>query len=509
MHFVFWILVSVGLAAEPAGAADPPSEPRGARWDLSGEARVRFDAVTPFRLDRAGTQTERHLWLSTGLRVAAGFELADGVDLNLGLEAFVGQVAGEWTGVGLAATERPFRVSRASATELQWVLPRRLNVTVSRPSGRFAAGVQGSHVGLGMLAHDGDHASPFGDARQGNVVARVGGALTPWRPNPDAGLARGVAFVLAADFVLRDDAASVILGDLAFAGTAGVRLQAPRGGFGLVVSPRYQLDREDPWHVAAARPHLFAVPIDATGSWRFGAEGSPVHVTLAGEGAVVLGRTNRPYGEETTEGAELLTLGGLLRGSVDVHPARLTITADLGYASGDSDPRDGVARTFAMHSDHNVGLLLFEELLPRLTARSADRVADPELSGLPAAGLRHGIAQGGVSNAVYLHPTLRVRPVSTLDVRVGWVLAFAAAPVVDLYETALNGGYNASWGGAEAGGSLYGNEVDLAVACTIPIPGRLALRLGAEAALLVPGDVFDGLELGTLGTVRGHLDLRW
>ena len=500
-------LVALPALAEPMGAEDEPTAPRGGVVDPEGLVRLRVQGLRPFAVDELGTVSGREGWLSS--RVLGGVVIRpfEGVTFGVGLEALTGQLAGSWTSLG-DSVETPFRMSRRRIQELLWVLPRSLYGRYDGPKGTVTAGIQTFGWGTGMLSNSGDGEPLFGDAWQGGVVARVGGAVTPWRTVEKAGLARGLAFFGAFDFVLRDDNAFVYRGDLAVAGIGGLRLRAPRGEVGLLASLRYQRDRRDPQHAGQERPETLAVPLDLHARWRLLPEDGPVHLTLEGEAAMIGGRTRRSYGEETVEGSRILSAGGLLRARLDFDRARTSAQVEIGYASGDRDPRDGVTRTFTMNSDHNVGLILFDQVLPLLTARAVDRVADPELTGRPAAGLRHAIAQGGVHNALYVHPTVRVRPVHTLDVRIGWVLALAPAPVVDLYQTARNGGWSAGWGGS-TGGRLYGNEVDLGVHWTLPLPARLSVRLGVEGGVFVPGDVFDGLALGVPATVRGRMDFRF
>lgn len=504
------LLLTLALAtpalAGPRGADDPDREPRPGPVDVHGEARLRVDALRPFALDVLGTGADRSWWLSSRIRVGVDLKPTDDVTVAFELEALTGAFAGQWTSVG-TSIERPFRVSRSSVEELLHVLPRKLGVRVSKPTYSVTAGVQTFGWGSGMLSNAGDGDPIFGDAMQGGVVLRVGGAATPWRPDASRGLARGLVFFGAFDFVIRDDTAFLYRGDLASSGVGGVRLVGRRGEFGVLASARFQSDRVDPYHAAERRPSLFALPIDAYARWRFLPEDGPVHLTLEGEVAAVHGRTTRTYGEETVDGARIHSFGALARVRLDVDPVRLTTQLEVGYASGDADPRDGVARAFTMNSDHNVGLILFEQVLPLLTARAVDRVADPELSGTPAAGLRHGVAQGGVSNAVYVFPTVRIRPVHTLDVRLGWVLAVAPVQPVDLYATAANGGWSKGWGS----GRLYGNEIDAGLHWTLlaPSPVRVGVKLGVEGGVFLPGSAFDSLDLGVPATVRGHLAFTW
>ncbi len=483
-----------------------------ARWeraDLHGDARVRFDFVPDFGVDSAATPHDRTWWLSSRLIVGADFEPRDGLELAFELEALNGQFAGPVTSVGSVGLDEPFRVARHDRKAMEWILPRKASVSLVRPTGRFSFGLQTFEWGTGMLSNDGVGDATFGDPRQGGVVARVGGTLTPWRPNEEAGAARGLIFVLAGDFVLRDDNAHAFRGDLAFQGVGAVLWKTGRSALGVFATARYQIDREDPYHPAEARPTAFAVPVDLFGRVRVTPDEAPVQLSVEGEFALVNGTTTRGYGEATYDGARIASHGGLLRAKLDVEPIGLTGQVEIGYASGDADPRDDVARTFTMNSDHEVGLLLFEHVLPLTQAGAADRAADPDLTGTPAAGLRHAVGQGGVHNAVYLYPTARWQPVGTLEVRAGALLAWAAAPPGDLYESARKGGYPTGWDTEPAEAGLYGVEALGAAAYTFELPADVGLTFGAEGGVLVPGAVLDGLDLGVLGTVRGRFDLTW
>ena len=78
---------------------------------------------------------------------------------------------------------------------------------------------------------------------------------------------------------------------------------------------------------------------------------------------------------------------------------------ETGWASGDGNNGDETARSFSLHSDYNVGLVLFDEVLPSLQARSVERLADASLSAVPAPGLQYAVPQGGVNNS-YLPSTV-------------------------------------------------------------------------------------------------------
>jgi hypothetical protein len=175
------------------------------------------------------------------------------------------------------------------------------------------------------------------------------------------------------------------------------------------------------------------------------------------------------------------------------HTAGAAAHVELGYASGDNDPRDATAHTFTMHSDHNVGIVLFEQVLPLLTARSVDRASDPSLVGVPMAGIRFAVNPGAVQNAAYGNAVVRFRPRSALDVRLGYLFAVPVADVIDVYQTALQGGFPAGFGGRLYDRGSYGHEVDAQTTYELVLDRGLRARLGVEAGVLLPGTAFDGV----------------
>jgi hypothetical protein len=69
-------------------------------------------------------------------------------------------------------------------------------------------------------------------------------------------------------------------------------------------------------------------------------------------------------------------------------------TMEFGYASGDDNLQDEVFTARAIHPDYNAGLLIYEEIMPRITA-----LAYPGTPGL--------WSKGGVYNSKYINPTFR------------------------------------------------------------------------------------------------------
>jgi hypothetical protein len=498
----------------PHGADAPPRTPRTTRWDASGEARVRVVGGTDAPLDATGTRSGRTWWATTRLIVGGAWRPSERVAVELELEAINGQIAGPVTAVGTGLQSDVFRMARDDHQDVTRVVPRKANVSLLFPkAGRLTIGAQTFQWGLGLLANDGRQDVDFGDPDTGNVVARVAFGTQPAKHAAEASeAARGLSIFAAADFVLRDDNADVFRGDLAAAGLVGWRLQHPRAEAGMFGVARWQRDRLDPHDPRGVHATTLAFPVDAYLRALLTPVGKGSRLLLEAEGAFVAGRTTRPYGDETRDGSAVRTFGAVARLRYDHDAAHLTAKLEGGLASGDDDLRDGVSRSFSFHSDFQVGMMLFDQLLPLVTARSVDQASDPALVAQPSVGLRHTVNQGTVTNAGYLFPVLRWNPIGGLDLRAGWVAAWSAGRFLDVYQTGLHGGYATTPGGAQPGRRFLGHELDLSARYRIPLPKALTLDVGAEGALFLPGAAFDGLAGGPLptqGLGRGRVTLAW
>jgi hypothetical protein len=495
------------------GADRPPRVPYGGqKWDTWGHVRTRFDYVTDPPLDETGFQADRQVWASGRWVYGAVWRPTDRVTVTIEAEDVSGAFAGDKTDLGQGADDEPFRVERSDFRDVYLTHPRNLNVAITDPRvGMLKIGAQSFTWGTGMLANDGLGDPDFGDPDQGNLNVRVLAATSPWRTKEDRPAAlRGLSVFAAGDIVIRDDNAWLYRGDQAFAGVFGVRSQSPRGEVGLLGVVRWQRDRRERYRPDGELSVTTAFPLDLHGRVVLTPLSSDHRLTLEAEAAVIQGRTTRPLLEETAaSGARILSAGFLGRLRFDADPVRLTVKAEVGFATGDNDPRDGVVRTFAFHSDHEIGLILFEQLLPMLTARAADRASDRSLLAVPSPGSRYTIQQGAVSNAVYVNPTVRWRPVEALDLRAGWVGAWSAGTLYDLFSTGLAGGYPVTWGGGPADKRFMGYEMDLGARYRHELQGNLALEVGAEGAVFLPGGAFATLDLPAQGTARGRFDIFW
>jgi hypothetical protein len=147
-----------------------------------------------------------------------------------------------------------------------------------------------------------------------------------------------------------------------------------------------------------------------------------------------------------------------------------------------------------------------------LTGRSVDRIANPNLIAVAPGSTRFTINQGAVQNAAYLYPTVRVRPLDALDLRVGWLVAQAAGDLIDPYLSGLSAGYNTTWGGQSPGSRSLGQEFDASAAWTLRPTAEMAVRVGAEGGVLLPGDGLKGLgrdDAEAAWLARGTVAVNW
>ena len=154
----------------------------------------------------------------------------------------------------------------------------------------------------------------------------------------------------------------------------------------------------------------------------------------------------------------IVGIGLMARGGYEAE--KFGFKAELGVATGDPDPTDKDIRTFTFDRDHNVGLFMFEEVMPTLeagvmTASNAGRDTEQAVMG------------EGVSNAFYIRPSAHYRFAPSWEVELAWVNAGTAK-------------------GAEGYEGSYGNEFDLGVTLA-PHPH---ISLGTTFGLFLPGRVF-------------------
>ncbi len=148
---------------------------------------------------------------------------------------------------------------------------------------------------------------------------------------------------------------------------------------------------------------------------------------------------------------------------------------EVGHASGDEMLEDDDFKQRAMHPDFNVGLILFEETLRELSART---YGYPLISRENPQGALGLFSNGGVMNANYVFPKVRWKPtkVAGLEIIGGVLAAWVDSPAngIALFASCAAGG--ACNGSKDA--TYLGTEVDLAVRARFAGQMRFTLETG-------------------------------
>lgn len=361
-------------------------------------------------------------------------------------------------------------------------------------AGRFGAGRTVAQWGLGLVAQNGvDDPMQFGFKRGGGIVDRVQYAILPAAilQSGDPLNAFPLALAAAYDRVRLDDLARsesdvahhwilalLYRGKDLQAGVYGVkRDQTDAAGLGLRVLIGDAYVNYGLW--------------TRTG-WR---------LSIAGEVAVISGTSTWLRTISQPDHLDVAQWGGVIRGEA-AHKA-LKVRLEGGFASGDDRPFDGTLRNFQFASDYHVGLVLFSQYM-RLQSRSTmANLGDPRFTNGAPAGVEHVDTHGAVTQAMYLHPVVRVEAHPRLAVLAGAVWAQAPVDVADPYQTYLAGGVPTGPRGAKKQRDL-GLEFDTAVEWNQPLGlgpdgGGLALLARLDAGVLLPGHAFDAAD-GTAAT---------
>lgn len=499
------VLVMV-LASAPAHAKDGVSR-------LNDEAFLRVQSLgqglSQFNLDDQGTLSDRDWWVDA--RFLAGFAYTlDNLAFELEVEGWTGQLTGATTAVGTLRGEDTFQSPRDRGVAWHSILPQRASMSLKTEVGVLRLGHQSYNWGLGLLVQDGRQARDFGIAMRNNLVERIAFGTKPFNAMTGAPQwLRNATGFIAADVVFRDDNASLLAGDLAASGVVGLKIDEGTWSAGLIESYRYQKDREDEDFPLSEASSLQVLTSDIYAHVPLWMKNGRALLSAELEAAYILGQTNRPYLDETyTDGAAVQAFGAVARLNYEPNEA-LNLKLEGGYASGDQDARDDVYRVFTFHSDYQVGMVLFDQVMPMLTARSVDRIHDPELIKQAPASTRFLVNQGAVRDARYIYPVVGYRPTDGLEFKLAYLMAFSAADAVDPFQSGINGGYNLGFDGEAVSSRSLGQELCLGVRYTIDSGASLKTTMIAEGALFAPGKALSSVINDNVTLARAGFSLAW
>jgi hypothetical protein len=320
---------------------------------------------------------------------------------------------------------------------------KRLWAEWSTAFGVIRIGRQPSNWGLGILASDGDgFKQDFGDSYGGAVFDRILFATRPvtlvkgiaaiasGKPMPKPADDPGIIFAIAFDKLVESSAITfrnAISDDDRLADeNEGNTRQAPfwlsdQGDDVLEMVYVLVFKRED-WKVGNQLMDL-TVGGYLINRWQHNTNSNvwipDVHVRwkmrgvfVEGEVYHIAGQTDAiaPDWDKTTTAS---ITGFVAR--VGYENPNIRGLFEIGHASGDDVLLDEAFTGRALHQDHNVGLILYEQALAQRTIDKS--VGDPDLAGLTS--------RGGVYNSTYINPRLILSPGDIFEFRLGLVMGWA------------------------------------------------------------------------------------
>ncbi len=448
------------------------------RFVLHGELQLRGAALSELRLRRADgsfddlgqTRREYH-WLrvTPRLQIENSFEIVAQADVPRG--TFADDEPDD-----VQTFDEPYAEEQPFAVDPRWLF-----VEYRAAGVALRGGQQPFHHGMGLVENDGNHPSLFADYQGGDRLERLQLLYAP--------RASKLALLAAVDLVFADERARLTDGDLALRGTLGLRYSEKYGTVGLLGIVRHQTKDHD-----GDGREFNTVDVDSAGSFRS---------TIAGAGALLFGEYEAAlrFGDESIGRAltgpvndddisisawgAALKVGTAFPSDSGAHAfGRVVAALEWGYASGDGEPHDDRVQGFAFDPNHKVGLVLFDEVLRWKSARSSFLLGSAQSQAASVA------TAGSVSGATYVNPTVVYRPVRSLDLKGGVLLAQATDDVVDPASFSLSGNTTNCDGGPSSARDL-GIELDGGIEWRAALNFDLNLELGAQAGVLFPGHAFD------------------
>lgn len=170
------------------------------------------------------------------------------------------------------------------------------------------------------------------------------------------------------------------------------------------------------------------------------------------EGVGILGRTRGiplPNSQADDPLAKKAKIAGYAA-RLSYEQRKWKVLFESGFASGDNNVNDGSFSGRALHPDYNVGLLLYEDVIARVTEN---------LWGESAQGLR---SRGGVYDSHYIFPRVYAMPMKELQLIAGVLAAFPAQADGAVIRCNTKDQEKFGCPSADATSSMLGYEVDLA-----------------------------------------------
>jgi hypothetical protein len=495
----FWLV-------DPRSRAHKP-RPDSIKLQISGEYQIRYTRLSNLPLSDYGfsdygkklgqTQRLEHL-----LRFTPRFSYRENVGVVAQFDVPHGMLAGENTN---HVSSDPESMSQTQPMRFNF---RWLYAELRFESGQVRIGQQPARWGTGLVLDSGDERQALGDPRFGTIVERVAFQGRPFGPHSSFEL------LLATDWVYSDARVSWLDGDRDLRSMLGLSfVESPQRRIGvLVIGEKFQPRFADA-ELRGKRPTETTSTFDLAGETASPVPGQSAYFVASGEAAMVVGTTDIAPEVLAQPSARVQRFGALVRvGAVGTRGVserrwgKWGFLLEWGYASGDSNPSDGVDRRFVANPARRVGLVLFDEVLRWKSARAATALSDPRIGMRPVASATAMPTAGGVSGATYFSMQWLYRPAPNLDLRAAALVAQASGDLVDPSRLVTTG----RWSNFDGGSPIHrdlGLELDAATEFRQPLDHGLGVTIGAEGGVLFPGRALTNAEgngIGKQALVRGR-----
>jgi len=465
------------------------SEPPDWAFSIRSDWGYRFQQTPLFPIDIEGSDSGQGAFIHQRITVAPEVSWNDWT-FRSEVMFFEGILAGDTSSAGaLLAEEHEFtdawRTRRDGRT---WSAPklRQAYLRMVEPWGELTVGQTTSHWGLGIVANSADRGTgEFSGTQYGDIVHRIMWRGMPFLHQKDAGWMKHLFAAVAWDVVWDDEQATLLDGDLATQGVVSLGYSSPSLFAGVYSAFRYQKEDDGDSLTAFVVDMSLRIEQEWTDWLSFWA---------ALEAVALVGETNRVVKESSPEKVDLMGVGVATELGLSFYDDLASLILYSGYASGDRDPNDGTLRTFSFDRSYHVGMILFEDVLAMMTARAADRVVDPNVKAVPPEGIEGLPSGGAIQNAIYVHPVVRVRPLSPLTLKAGFLWAYAPAPLMDPLQTSLAGGVPTSYFGAKDAKGALGMELEGGIEWKLQYEEERAFVLGAQYGVFFPGEALEAAD---------------
>jgi hypothetical protein len=453
-------------------------------FDLPGELRYRMNWLTDFPVNAGGRDSGRTYWQESRLRLNPGLKVGDKLAFYGQADFFSGRLGGGYARLRYDYADWPYD-GRDDYVSAEF---RQLWMSWETPVGALRVGQMSSMWGLGLLSNDGENRmNEFGDSRFGDLYQRALFATKPLLFFNHSDFANRLYLAVGYDIVWRDENADYRDGDRGSEWIISSFYEDPDHLFtGVYVALRNQTDDDGDMVKATA--------YDLNFNWKTRPQADRARFSLAFEGIILKGWTDRVILETSPKQLDLDAIGGVVRTGLEFPDSGLRLGFEAGYASGDANPYDKTNYALSFDPDYNVGIVLFREVESTLTAYQPEPLADPNKVHVPQKGIDQLPTNGSVTNAVYETLIIAYSPpdgrAKGLTFKEGILHAAAAEDFMDPYQTFAHGGAPTNYKGAPARKDL-GWELDTALSYTYGIGARLKLNVGMEHGYFMPGSAFN------------------